>query len=117
MISLTHFQTVLVDVFDDQLADYDERHGQKHSGSAEQLSAEDDAENDRDRMQIQRLADQCGINQIMVDLSQHEIEASGLQGDKGSSVAVSSVPKAEATVGPRTGMNSQVPDTMANTDP
>ena len=82
MISLTHFQTVLVDVFDDQLADYDERHGQKHPGSAEQFSAEDDAENDRDRMQIQRLADQCGINQIMVDLSQHEIEASGLQGDK-----------------------------------
>ena len=35
---------------------------------------------------------------------------------QGSWVAVSRVPKAEATVGPSTGMNSLIPDTTANTD-
>ena len=72
---------VFVDILDDELADDDERHREEHARGAEHLAAEDDAEDDGDRMQIERLADERRIDGIVVDLRQDEIKTCRLDGN------------------------------------
>ena len=67
-----------MDIFDDELADADAGDRQKHARGIQQFTAEDDAENDRYRVQVQGFTDECRINEIVIDLREDEVEQHGL---------------------------------------
>ena len=78
-----YFQPVLVDVLDDDLADNDDRHSQEHACGVQKLAAENDAEDDGNRVQIQGFADECRIDEVMIDLREDNVEGQRLQGEPG----------------------------------
>ena len=77
------FLAVLVDILNDKLADDDEWYGEEHAGRAEQLTAEHDAEDDGHGMQVERLADERRIDDVVVELRQDQVEAGRLDGNPG----------------------------------
>ena len=74
---------VIIDVLNYQLTYNDEWYGEEHSRGTEQLTAKDDPEDDGNWMEVQRLANQRRVDEVMVDLCQNEVEAGCLQCDKG----------------------------------
>jgi len=76
------FQLLLgvIDVADDEFAGDDHGDGEEHAGSTEQLATDDDAEYDGHRVEIQGVADERRIDEIMVRLREYQIENDRLGG-------------------------------------
>ena len=76
------FQLLLgvIDVADDELAGDDHGDGKEHAGGAEQFATDDDAEYDGHRVEIQRVADERRIDEIMVRLREYQVENDRLGG-------------------------------------
>ena len=72
---------LMVDVGDDDLDDDDEGDGEEHARRAEDFAAKDDAEDDGDGVEVDGFADEGGIDDVVVDLCEREIEERGLQCD------------------------------------
>ena len=73
--------SLMVDVGDDDLDDDDEGDGEEHARRAEDFAAKDDAKDDGDGMEVEGFADEGGIDDVVVDLCECEVEERGLQGD------------------------------------
>ena len=60
---------VVIDVHDDDLDDDDEGNGEEHA-----RRAEDDAEDNGDGVEVEALADECRVDDVVVDLCKRNVE-------------------------------------------
>lgn len=72
------FFAVPVNIGNNDLEDDDEGHCEEHAGRTENLAAEDDAEDDGDRVQVKRFADERRVDDVVVGLGKDNVEDEGL---------------------------------------
>jgi len=73
------FLAVEIDVFNDQFDNDNDGNREKHAGGIQDFSSQDNAENDGNGMKMQGFSDERRINEIMVDLCEHNIKSQSFQ--------------------------------------
>lgn len=69
---------VFIDVLNHMLDDYHKGHRQEHTGCLQKLPAQNNAQNNGYRMQVQGFAHNGGINKVVVNLRHNQVENGGL---------------------------------------
>ena len=78
--SILHEMAVLVDVLNNVLDDHHERHCQEHACCIKELAPQDDAQDDGNRVQVQGLAHDGRVDQVVVYLRHNQVKACRLDG-------------------------------------
>lgn len=73
-----HLLSVAIDIVDDDADDDDEGDGEEHTGAAQELPAQNDAEDDGDGMEMDGFPNDGRIDDVVIDLCQDDVEGERL---------------------------------------